>query len=184
VHFAVPFSRAACGGCGPDLATAYENTASVRERGEPMCSPSVTWATGEMCTLVKRFVGLRFTVSYAEKTRSSHRSEPQRRRLGQCSCRPDRQKHLRKDTATERGREVAKELHAEHSIHNLDGTTGRKKATSGRARSTINSLTKPGMRNLFRCCHTTAGVFYIAEHQGRFHRAGSAAYCSGFEVNF
>lgn len=24
------------------------------------------------------------------------------------------------------------------------------------------------MRNLFRC-HTTAGVFYIAEYQGRFH---------------
>lgn len=40
-------------------------------------------------------------------------------------------KHLRKDTATERGREIAKELHTEHSIHNLDGTIGRKNSYGG-----------------------------------------------------
>ena len=34
--------------------------------------------------------------------------------------------HRRKDTATERGRDLAIERQTEHSIHNLDGTIGRK----------------------------------------------------------
>ena len=40
-------------------------------------------------------------------------------------------KHLRKDTPTERGREIAKALHTEHSIHNLDGTIARKNSNGG-----------------------------------------------------
>jgi hypothetical protein len=34
--------------------------------------------------------------------------------------------HRRKDTATQRGRDLAIERHTEHSIHNMDGTIGRK----------------------------------------------------------
>jgi Uncharacterized protein conserved in bacteria (DUF2188) len=34
--------------------------------------------------------------------------------------------HRRKDTAVDRGRELAIDQHTEHSIHNLDGTIGRK----------------------------------------------------------
>lgn len=43
-------------------------------------------------------------------------------------------KHLRKKTATERGREIAKELQIEHSIHNLDGTIGRKDSYGGESK--------------------------------------------------
>lgn len=35
-------------------------------------------------------------------------------------------RHQRKDTAVERGREIARENHSEHSIHRLDGTIGEK----------------------------------------------------------
>lgn len=34
--------------------------------------------------------------------------------------------HRRKDTATECGRDLAIERQTEHSIHNMDGTIGRK----------------------------------------------------------
>lgn len=34
--------------------------------------------------------------------------------------------HHRKDTATERGRDIAREQHTEHSIHNLDGRISQK----------------------------------------------------------
>ena len=34
--------------------------------------------------------------------------------------------HHRKETATERGREIAREKHSEHSIHRRDGTIGEK----------------------------------------------------------
>lgn len=34
--------------------------------------------------------------------------------------------HRRKDTAVERGREIAIENKTEHAIHNTDGTIGRK----------------------------------------------------------
>jgi hypothetical protein len=40
-------------------------------------------------------------------------------------------KHQRKDTAVERGRTIAKEIATEHSIHNLDGTIGRKNSYGG-----------------------------------------------------
>lgn len=40
-------------------------------------------------------------------------------------------RHLRKNTAVERGRELAKDLRTEHSIHNLDGTIGRKNSYGG-----------------------------------------------------
>ena len=35
-------------------------------------------------------------------------------------------KHLRKDTAVARGRDLAKEAATEHNIHKLDGTIGTK----------------------------------------------------------
>lgn len=35
-------------------------------------------------------------------------------------------RHQRKDTAVERGRDIARGNHAEHSIHRRDGTIGEK----------------------------------------------------------
>jgi len=35
-------------------------------------------------------------------------------------------RHQRKDTATERGREIARDNGSEHVIHNTDGTIGRR----------------------------------------------------------
>jgi len=34
--------------------------------------------------------------------------------------------HLTKDNAVERGRDIARDHHTEHNIHNTDGTIGRK----------------------------------------------------------
>jgi hypothetical protein len=71
----------------------------------------------------------------ATKTRRAYSSKPQRQGLGQRSERgAPVSKHLRKDTATERGREIAKQLQTEHSIHNLDGTIGRKNSYGGESK--------------------------------------------------
>ena len=40
-------------------------------------------------------------------------------------------RHFRKDTAVDRGREIAIDKHTEHAIHNLDGTIGRKNSYGG-----------------------------------------------------
>lgn len=40
-------------------------------------------------------------------------------------------RHQRKDTAVERGREIAIENRTEHAIHNLDGTIARKNSYGG-----------------------------------------------------
>jgi len=42
--------------------------------------------------------------------------------------------HRRKDTAAERGRELAIKAETEHSIHNLDGTIGRKNSYGGESK--------------------------------------------------
>lgn len=39
--------------------------------------------------------------------------------------------HQRKDTAVERGRDIARDNHSEHIIHNTDGTIGRKNSYGG-----------------------------------------------------
>lgn len=40
-------------------------------------------------------------------------------------------RHHRKDTAVERGRDIARQQHSEHVIHNTDGRIGRKNSYGG-----------------------------------------------------
>ena len=53
-------------------------------------------------------------------------------------------KHQREDTAVERGRTTAKEIAAEPSIHNLDGTIGRKNSYGGE--STVHDKNRRSRR--------------------------------------
>ncbi len=40
-------------------------------------------------------------------------------------------RHQKKETAVDRGRDIARENPTEHAIHNLDGTIGRKNSYGG-----------------------------------------------------